>query len=535
MTFREKPRRLLRLVLQPFRGSAPGATLVEYLIVVGFCALCGIVAFTRYGSTLQRELRAEARYIKGDGLPNAADLLGSLGGLANSDDTCPGGICVPGSGFCFAAGTVVASETGDRPIEAVRAGDRVWAGDMRTGAVALRPVLRTFITERAPVLELELVAGTLFSERLRVTPGHRFWVEDRGWLRADELSAEPLWSTDASVFASVLPAEPVITTVYNLEVEEFHTYFVGRSHALVHNQNSTPGPNDCPPTNQNARRPQFTPQQIAACTQAFAEKHPGGFGSRTRRDNRPADAADQLCQQKLADCRLADDKEACEKKWDCIYEHVASHPRTNYFDSLPGKNSNGNAQGSAKLQQQCSSDRPEEYACYKGDATSVPTSSLPPEEAQVVRDAARRRDAATDPQEKRRASEEAGEAAALGHAKSQHPGWSCNSYRGSRVFDVVCVNDATGEVAIYEAKGGNSDLGVRWDKDMERRVQQGSLPYVEAVANDMAKSNPELADRIRESLEDKTLIYRRVQQPFDGSNPGDISVRDFKLDGCPRR
>ena len=50
-------------------------------------------------------------------------------------------------GSCFVAGTLVATATGYVAIEKIRAGDLVWAWDEKTGDVALKPVVETYINE----------------------------------------------------------------------------------------------------------------------------------------------------------------------------------------------------------------------------------------------------------------------------------------------------------------------------------------------------------------------------------------------------
>ncbi len=270
-------RALACALVRPFSGSSSGATLVEYLIITGFIALFAIGAFSRFGTVIHAGLKAEASRIEGKGLPSAGDLLGSLGDspppscdLANRNNP----FCVHGSGFCFAKGTPVAAEGGDRPIESIGVGDRVWARDAESGLVALRPVTTKFVTPGMPTIDLELSAGS-HSELVTVTPGHRFWVEGTGWTPAEDLERSPLaslqdslWAiplsgvpppqegrlgttllasgTAGSLSATPLSSRSTTTTVYNLEVDGFHSYFVGHLHALVHNQNSQPNANNCP-------------------------------------------------------------------------------------------------------------------------------------------------------------------------------------------------------------------------------------------------------------------------------------------------
>jgi Pretoxin HINT domain len=227
---------LKKLLITLFRGSDSGQSLVEYLTIVGACALVGIAGFTRYGQVVKKDLSADAKHIEGEGLPNTEGILGSLGADYNE---LPGWCVKPN--YCFAAGTPVETERGDRSIESIAVGERVWARDVTTGAIALRSVVNTYRTARVPVVDLELSVGHVTSEHLTVTRGHLFWVEGPGWVRADALGAQPLWSTEGSTAArfstELLGGDSELTTVYNLEVSEFHSYFVGHSHVLVHNGN----------------------------------------------------------------------------------------------------------------------------------------------------------------------------------------------------------------------------------------------------------------------------------------------------------
>jgi hypothetical protein len=217
--------------------------MVEYMVVLGFVSLFAILAFNRFGRTLNSAYQAEARHIRGEGIPGAYSILDDLGGLTDPDDLCDlaTGVCRPCSGTCFGPGTLVATEQGNRPIEEIEPGELVWSTNEKTGEKVLRPVLTTFVNHDAEVIDLDLHRGTVLAERLEVTPAHRFWVTNRGWSRADQLAESPLWSGADSVIATASHVKGQ-KTVYNLEVEEFHTYHVGESGVLVHNQNSTPCP-----------------------------------------------------------------------------------------------------------------------------------------------------------------------------------------------------------------------------------------------------------------------------------------------------
>lgn len=250
---RSPNRALWRRLRQLLRADTAGQSFVEYLVVAGFCALVGVFGFKQYGSAVQRDLVADAKHIEGEGLPNTENLLSSLGVDYNA---LPGWCVKPN--YCFAAGTLVETESGDRPIEGIAVGERVWARDVTTGAVALRTVLNTYRTADVPVVDLELRSGFATRERIAVTPGHLFWVEGAGWLPAESLSEQSLWSTEAPVTANVGSVSAAPTTVYNLEVAEFHSYFVGHAHVLVHNGDPSGG--DCvqiPPSDPPPKKPRI--------------------------------------------------------------------------------------------------------------------------------------------------------------------------------------------------------------------------------------------------------------------------------------
>ena len=135
-------------------------------------------------------------------------------------------------GVCFAAGTLVQTEDGLRPIEEVKAGERVWAWDERTGEVALRVVERAFVRQAEALVEVEAGGG-----RVQTTAEHPFWVEGLGWVNAGQLQPGDAIKTLSGECQTVtgVARQAGRVTVYNFEVEGFHTYFVSGSGLLVHN------------------------------------------------------------------------------------------------------------------------------------------------------------------------------------------------------------------------------------------------------------------------------------------------------------
>jgi hypothetical protein len=134
---------------------------------------------------------------------------------------------------CFVEGTMVPTEEGWQPIEDIRPGDKVWAYNEETGEIRLREVQQTFRRSVDTLIELRIGSETIVT-----TTEHPFWVEGLGWMDAAALvpgqklrtfTGEP---QQMSSFARVQhPA-----TVYNFEVEGFHTYFVSHGGFLVHNR-----------------------------------------------------------------------------------------------------------------------------------------------------------------------------------------------------------------------------------------------------------------------------------------------------------
>ncbi|MDD6212377.1 MAG: polymorphic toxin-type HINT domain-containing protein [Clostridiales bacterium] len=137
--------------------------------------------------------------------------------------------------LCFVAGTQILTENGHIPIEDIKVGDYVYAENPETGEKRLKRVEQTFINEIN-----ELIYVTVNGEAILTTPGHPFYVVSKGWIGADTLEIGDqlvVYGGEQAVVEKVkleLLNEPI--TVYNFEVEDFHTYYVGENSILVHNK-----------------------------------------------------------------------------------------------------------------------------------------------------------------------------------------------------------------------------------------------------------------------------------------------------------
>jgi hypothetical protein len=237
----------------PFRlwaDTRGGVSYIEYIIIIGFVGLGAIVGFKRLSAMTWNTVRAQGITFREIG--GAGDIAPVTLAKANVPKMPAASIGPSSDGRihlpviqpkCFVAGTPVATEAGLRPIESIAVGERVWARNEHTGEDALARVVQRFVTPDSHVIGVDIPIDVARHEVLRVTENHRFYVPDRGWVPARELDGSRLVSIVprgpplASAGASAIESWGERTTVYNIEVEGLHTYFVGEARVLVHNAN----------------------------------------------------------------------------------------------------------------------------------------------------------------------------------------------------------------------------------------------------------------------------------------------------------
>ena len=127
------------------------------------------------------------------------------------------------------------AEEGHVPIEEIEAGDLVWATDEKTGETALKRVVQVFRNEAS-----ELVHVTVNGETIVCTNEHPFYSPVMGWTEACNLRAGDILVTVNGEYVVVEQVQHELLeapiAVYNFEVEDFHTYYVGDTDGvLVHN------------------------------------------------------------------------------------------------------------------------------------------------------------------------------------------------------------------------------------------------------------------------------------------------------------
>jgi tetratricopeptide (TPR) repeat protein len=130
---------------------------------------------------------------------------------------------------CFAAGTLVQTINGPRPIESLRTGDEVLSQDVSSGSLTFEPVLVAH--RNSPAATLRITAG---GESIIATGIHRFWKAGTGWTMARELKA----GDRLRMVGGVVEIESIeagqTQPVYNLDVAQNRDFFVGTKGLLVH-------------------------------------------------------------------------------------------------------------------------------------------------------------------------------------------------------------------------------------------------------------------------------------------------------------
>ncbi|GHT91181.1 hypothetical protein AGMMS49545_06550 [Betaproteobacteria bacterium] len=213
-------------------------------------------------------------------------------------------------GGCFIKGTRVHTKEGLRRIEEIKVGDWVLSSpEDGSGKPEYKRVVKTVVHKNKTIRNVTCYNRDGERENITATGNHPFWVEGTGWTRADRLKegdvvrfadgglskvdsqfpvyrfpeeklgigwrqvSEPPLANPAIGYlfdyANYAPADYssgeldweemdednlLEVTVYNLEVEDFHTYYVSHMGVWVHNTNCAdwdvkifPGADGMPP------------------------------------------------------------------------------------------------------------------------------------------------------------------------------------------------------------------------------------------------------------------------------------------------
>jgi hypothetical protein len=157
---------------------------------------------------------------------------------------------------CFVAGTLILTSSGQKPIEDIDVGDMVWAYNDTTDTYDQKRVKTLFRYERDSVYHIQVG-----NEVIKATADHPFFIGGR-WLRVAELKVgDSAQLFDGSnLVIEQITVVPGRTTVYNFEVEDYHTYYVTNTKVLVHNS----GPCDVVPGQKGGVGPNNTGKKFEA-------------------------------------------------------------------------------------------------------------------------------------------------------------------------------------------------------------------------------------------------------------------------------
>jgi len=160
-------------------------------------------------------------------------------------------------GRCFPAGTLVSTIDNLRPIESLKPGELVWAYDLTGCQWSAKPIVNLFQHD----YEGDLITIGINEEKVEATGNHPFWIiEGEGlnsrasasdvgdlshpsrtpgrWVEARDIRVGDvlLLRTAKTGRVSSVSIKHAMLKVYNIEVEELHTYAVGNEEILVHNK-----------------------------------------------------------------------------------------------------------------------------------------------------------------------------------------------------------------------------------------------------------------------------------------------------------
>jgi hypothetical protein len=145
--------------------------------------------------------------------------------------------------ICFVKGTLVYGKDSLVAIDGIKVGDSVYSYNLQKEQVELNRVVNTFSRETQGIYEIK--AG---NEVINVTAEHPFYVIGKGWTKVkDLLKGDVLKSSNynATVKINAVNELSKAVTVYNIEVDANHNYFITGSTILVHNKNIFEKQEDC--------------------------------------------------------------------------------------------------------------------------------------------------------------------------------------------------------------------------------------------------------------------------------------------------
>ena len=148
---------------------------------------------------------------------------------------------VVGAFCCFVANTKIATKQGLRSIEDIKVGDLVLSRDSSSGVSAFKPVINIIPAHNRLIYSVTFIltdrGGASHTDTFSTTSNHPWRTADGKWTETNRLKVGQAVQTAYGPTAIV---EAIVNTkrikpTYNLEIADFHTYFVGKDRIWVHN------------------------------------------------------------------------------------------------------------------------------------------------------------------------------------------------------------------------------------------------------------------------------------------------------------
>ncbi len=158
------------------------------------------------------------------------------------DDSCPIEFDNDSS---FSPDTLVHTDQGPIEIANLEPGDMVLARDELSGQETYQRVVDVLFSNHSDQLQLKLIgnAGESSINTLITTDGHPFYLKNKGWAEASTLRVGDQLMTSGGEWSTVVHSERMkqIAPAFNLEIDNFHTFFVGTEKVWVHNARGVGG------------------------------------------------------------------------------------------------------------------------------------------------------------------------------------------------------------------------------------------------------------------------------------------------------
>lgn len=138
------------------------------------------------------------------------------------------------SKYCFTEDTLIKTSNGYKYIDDISLEDRVYSYDEKMGVYDYKAV--TQVNKSTTSQLVKIISN---NETIKTTPSHPF-LTTKGWVQASELSEDDLLMTSNNAYQPIESIEVIKSSIpidiYNLCVDDYHTFLVGENQFVVHNR-----------------------------------------------------------------------------------------------------------------------------------------------------------------------------------------------------------------------------------------------------------------------------------------------------------